>query len=81
MLYNLKTEQVDRMNFEEIQQRGAWEAITGYTPAQLADTRNLDGFIAAHDIEEAYATFMSVWRKEFGLASEAAFQPDESGDE
>lgn len=93
-MYNLKTEMVDRMNFEEFQQRAAWDAITGYTQAQLANTRNLDGFIAAHweeakdeiaaqvdDIEEAYAFFMSVWRKEFGLASEAAWQPKEDGEE
>jgi PAS domain-containing protein len=89
-MYRLKTEMVDRINFEEFQQRAAWEALTGYSREQLADTRNLDSFIAAHweeareeiaaqvdDIEEAYAFFMSVWRKEFGLASDAAFQPDE----
>lgn len=89
-MYRLKTEMADRINFEEFQQRAAWEALTGYSREQLADTRNLDSFIAAHweeareeiaaqvdDIEEAYAFFMSVWRKEFGLASDAAFQPDE----
>ena len=89
-MYNLKTEMVDRMDFEKFQQQAAWEALTGYTPDQLRDTRNLDGFIAAHweeareeiasqvdDIAEAYAFFMRVWRKEFGAASEAAFQPSE----
>jgi hypothetical protein len=89
-MYNLKTKMVDRMNFEEFQQRAAWEALSGYTQEQLADTRNLDSFIAAHweeareeiasqvdDIEEAYAFFVCVWRKEFGDASEAAYQPNE----
>lgn len=89
-MYNLKTEMVDRINFEEFQRKAAWEALTGYTKEQLADTRNLDGFIAAHweeareeidsqvdDIEEAYAYFMSIWRQEFGLASEATYQPNE----
>ena len=93
-LCNLKTEMVDRINFEQFQQQAAWEALTGYTPEQLANTRNLDGFINAHweeareeieaqvdDIEEAYAYFLDVWRKEFGAASEAAFQPDESEEE
>jgi hypothetical protein len=88
-MYKLKTEMVDRISFEEFQQRAAWDAISCYTPEQLRDTRNLDGFIAAHwedareeieaqvdDIEEAYAIFISVWRKEFGMAGEAN-QPEE----
>jgi len=93
-MYKLKTEMVDRINFEEFQQQAAWEAITCYTKEQLADTSNLDGFISAHweeareeiesqvdDIEEAYAIFMRVWNQEFGAASNAAFEPDESVEE
>lgn len=93
-MYKLKTEMVDRINFEEFQQRAAWEAITCYTKEQLRDTRNLDCYIAAHweeareeieaqvdDIEEAYAIFMRVWGQEFGAASNAAFEPDEQVEE
>lgn len=93
-MYKLITEQVDRINFEEFQQQAAWEAITCYTKEQLADTKNLDSFIAAHwedareeiasqvdDIEEAYGIFMRVWGQEFGAASNAAFEPDEQVEE
>jgi hypothetical protein len=93
-MYKLITEQVDRINFEEFQQQAAWEAITCYTKEQLADTKNLDSFIAARwedareeiasqvdDIEEAYGIFMRVWGQEFGAASNAAFEPDEQVEE
>jgi hypothetical protein len=88
--YNLKTEMVDRINFQEFQQRAAWEAITGYSKEQLANNRNLDSFIASHwedareeiasqvdDIEEAYWIFLNIWKQEFGAASEAAYEPME----
>ena len=93
-MYKLITEQVDRIDFEEFQQRAAWEAITCYSKKQLADTRNLDCFIGAHlgeareeieaqvdDIEEAYGIFMRIWGQEFGAASNAAFEPDEQVEE
>ena len=93
-MYKLMTEQVDRINFEEFQQRAAWEAITGYSKEQLGNTRNLAGFISAHweeareeiegqvdDIEEAYGIFMRIWGQEFGAASNAAFEPDEQVEE
>jgi hypothetical protein len=90
-MYRLKSEMVDRINFDEFQRNACYEAITSFEPRELANAKNLDGIIAAFwedareeiesqvdDIEEAYGCFMTVWKQEFGLASEAAYEPDEA---
>jgi len=89
-MYRLPTEQVDRMTFEEFQQRAAWDALATIDNKILADTHNLRPIIEEYlaqardeiavqvdDIEEACAIFIRVWEKEFGKAHEAAWQPDE----
>lgn len=93
-MYNLKTEPVDRINFEEFQRRAAWDALATIDNKILADTRNLRPLIEAYyeqakdeiaaqvdDVDEAGAIFVQVWEKEFGKASEAAWNPDKGAEE
>ena len=83
-LYNLTCEQKDRINFEELQRRAAWDALSCLDHAYVKDLQKIRTLVAEYwaaakeeiavqvdDIEEAKAIFLSVWEKEFILAHEA----------
>ena len=78
-LYNLTCEQKDRINFEELQRRAAWEGLSGLDHAYVKDLQNVKEIrtlvaeywaaakeeiaVQVDDIEEAKAIFLSVWEK------------------
>ena len=75
-LYNLTCEQKDRINFEELQRRAAWDALSCLDHAYLQNVKEISALVAEEwaaakeeiavqvdDIEEAKAIFLSVWEK------------------